>query len=73
MFIGRERELESLKEFYDKDGIGMTVIYGRRCIGKSTIAEQFAKNEFKLYILNDFAHTSKEILLQKWTMNHPNL
>ena len=25
MFIGRERELASLKEFYDKDGIGMTV------------------------------------------------
>lgn len=24
MFIGRERELASLKEFYDKDGIGMT-------------------------------------------------
>ena len=34
MFIGRERELASLKEFYDKDGIGMTVIYGRRRIGK---------------------------------------
>ena len=29
MFIGRERELASLKEFYEKDGIGMTVIYGR--------------------------------------------
>ena len=28
MFIGREKELESLKEFYDKDGIGMMVIYG---------------------------------------------
>ena len=28
MFIGRERELASLKEFYDRDGIGMTVIYG---------------------------------------------
>ena len=37
MFIGRERELASLKEFYDKDGIGMTVIYGRRRIGKSTL------------------------------------
>lgn len=24
MFIGRERELASLKEFYEKDGIGMT-------------------------------------------------
>ena len=23
MFIGRERELASLKEFYEKDGIGM--------------------------------------------------
>ena len=37
MFIGRERELAYLKEFYDKDGIGMTVIYGRRRIGKSTL------------------------------------
>ena len=32
-----ERELAFLKEFYDKDGIGMTVIYGRRRIGKSTL------------------------------------
>lgn len=29
MFIGRERELASLKKFYEKDGTGMTVIYGR--------------------------------------------
>lgn len=39
MFIGRE--LASLKGFYDKDGIGMTVIYGRRRIGKSTLAMKF--------------------------------
>lgn len=37
MFIGRERELAFLKEFYDKDGIDMTVIYGRRRIGKPTL------------------------------------
>ena len=43
MFIGREKELESLKEFYDKDGIGMTVIYGRRRIGKSTLISEFIK------------------------------
>lgn len=36
-----ERELASLKGFYDKDGIGMTVIYGRRRIGKSTLAMKF--------------------------------
>ena len=34
MFIGRE--LAFLKDFYDKDGIGMTVIYGRGRIGKPT-------------------------------------
>ena len=46
MFIGRERELASLKEFYDKDGIGMTVIYGRRRIGKSTLIAEFVKQFF---------------------------
>lgn len=49
MFIGRERELASLKEFYDEDGIGMTVIYGRRRVGKSTLIAEFVKD--KNYIL----------------------
>ena len=38
------------------------LIKGARRIGKSAIAEEFAKNEFKSYILIDFAHTSKEII-----------
>ena len=29
MFIGRTRELNTLKQTYDKTGFGMTVIYGR--------------------------------------------
>ena len=44
MFVGREQELASLEEFYAKDGIGMTVIYGRRRIGKSTLITEFDKN-----------------------------
>lgn len=35
MFIARERELSYLNEFYKKNGVGITVIYGRRRIGKS--------------------------------------
>lgn len=50
MFIGRERELASLKEFYDKDGIGMTVIYGRRRIGKSTLIAEFVKDKKTIFI-----------------------
>ncbi len=38
------------------------LIRGARRVGKSTIAEEFAKNEFKSYIMIDFAHTSREIL-----------
>ena len=37
------------------------LIKGARRVGKSTITEEFAKNEFKSYILVDFAHTSKSI------------
>ena len=38
------------------------LIKGARRVGKSTIAEEFARREFKSYILIDFAHTSKEII-----------
>ena len=45
MFIGRERELQSLQEFYNKDGCSMMVIYGRRRIGKSTLITEFIKQK----------------------------
>lgn len=38
------------------------LLKGARRVGKSTIVEEFARNEFKSYILIDFAHTSKEII-----------
>ena len=41
MFVGRERELKALKDVYDKNGFGMTIIYGRRRVGKSTLIKKF--------------------------------
>ena len=41
MFIGRKNELKSLCELYETDGFGMSVIYGRRRIGKSTLINEF--------------------------------
>ncbi len=38
------------------------LIKGARRVGKSTIAEEFARKNFKSYILIDFAHTSKAII-----------
>ena len=49
MFIGRKRELKSLQNVYDKKGFGMTVIYGRRRIGKSTLIAEFIKNRKSIF------------------------
>lgn len=37
------------------------LVKGARRVGKSTIVEEFAKKEFKSYIMIDFAHVSKVI------------
>lgn len=53
------KELLEWKEKYaDKYSV---LLEGARRVGKSTIAEQFALNEYKSYILIDFSETSNEI------------
>ncbi|MCX4323831.1 MAG: ATP-binding protein [Lachnospiraceae bacterium] len=49
MFIGRDRELNTLQELYEKDGFGMSVIYGRRRIGKSTLIVEFLKDKKSIF------------------------
>lgn len=57
------------RKIYDKmlewkgesDGKTALLIEGARRIGKSTVAEEFAKREYESYILIDFAKASKEI------------
>lgn len=49
MFIGRDKELQSLQELYEKDGFGMSVIYGRRRIGKSTLIVEFVKDKKAIF------------------------
>ena len=45
----REKELEFLNEFYQKDGLSMTIIYGRRRIGKSTLISEFIKDKRTIF------------------------
>lgn len=51
-FIGRKRELESLKGLLQKKSASLVVIRGRRRIGKSRLAEEFASSFNKAYILS---------------------
>ena len=49
--------LEWKEKYADKYAV---LLEGARRVGKSTIAEQFAINEYKSYILIDFSKTSSE-------------
>ena len=49
MFIGREKELKALEAVYAKKGFGMTVIYGRRRIGKSYLINEFIKDKKAIF------------------------
>lgn len=43
-FIGRENELELLRD-WNKNSSKLTVIYGRRRVGKTRLVEEYTKNE----------------------------
>ena len=51
MFVGREHELSVLEETYNQSGFRMTVIYGRRRIGKSTLITEFIKDKKASYYI----------------------
>ena len=50
-----------LKWKNESNGKTAVLIEGARRIGKSTLVEQFAKNEYKSYILIDFANVDPEV------------
>ena len=51
--------LDWKNNYADKYGV---LLEGARRVGKSTIAEHFAKEEYKSYIMIDFSKASKEVL-----------
>lgn len=62
--------MEIKRKIYDKivewkqscNGTRALLIEGARRIGKSTVAEEIGKNEYKSYVLIDFNHVSSKIL-----------
>ena len=64
MFIAREKELTVLQETYTKPGFQMTVIYGRRRIGKSRLITEFIKDKRASYYVA--SKTRLEDNVRKW-------
>lgn len=63
MFIGRDNELKSLQELYDKDGLSMMIIYGRRRIGKSTLIAKFIEDKKAIFYTATKVGSEKNIEL----------
>ena len=68
MFVGRERELETLEKACASGSFEMIVVYGRRRVGKTTLLRQLAKGRRALFFtaqqqsdrdnLRDFCRTA---------------
>ncbi len=51
MFIGRERELNTLDNLYESNKFEFTVIYGRRRVGKTALINQFIWDKRAIYFM----------------------
>ena len=59
----KRKATEKLRNWKEKYSSKYAVLLqGARHVGKSTIAENFAKENYKSYILIDFSNVSKEII-----------
>ena len=65
MFIGRKNEFSVLEDTYKMPGFQMTVIYGRRRIGKSRLITEFIKGKKASYYVA--SKTSIEDNVKKWS------
>jgi len=50
-FIGRNKELEALGDFYNSGRFEMVTIYGRRRVGKTELIKEFLKDKKSVYFL----------------------
>lgn len=62
-FIGRKRELEVLNKLYKEDGFSLTILYGRRRIGKSTLLNKFIGSKKCIFYTCSKVGTSRNIEL----------
>ncbi|MBQ1695407.1 MAG: ATP-binding protein [Bacteroidales bacterium] len=61
MAFKRKLYNEMLRWKESRKGTSALLIKGARRVGKSTLAENFARKEYKSYILIDFSKTSKQV------------
>lgn len=60
MFIGRNKELNTLEEIYKKNSFNFVLLHGRRRIGKTSLLSEFSKKHIKNVIFFTAEKSSEE-------------
>lgn len=63
MFLGREKELHMLNQYYDWQAFVFGVIHGRRRVGKTTLLKESIKNRRSLYLVAQQANAKTNLAL----------
>lgn len=63
MFLGREKELKMLNEYYESNTFEFGVIHGRRRVGKTTLLKESIKGRKSLYLLAQQANAKTNLEL----------
>lgn len=61
MFLGREKELKMLSNYYDSSTFEFGVIHGRRRVGKTTLLKESIKGRKSLYLLAQQANAKTNL------------
>ncbi len=61
MFLGREKELKMLSDYYSSDKFEFGVIHGRRRVGKTTLLKESIKGKRSLYLLAQQANAKTNL------------
>ena len=71
MFIGRQKELETLNKQYEKDEFSFIPVYGRRRVGKTQLIEEFIRDKKSIFFtaVNKGTYKSNLELLSKAIFN----
>ena len=61
MFIERKKELKKLNTLYDSGKFQLTILYGKRNTGKTTLIKEFCKNKKVIYLAGKCADESVQL------------
>ncbi|MFA7561283.1 MAG: ATP-binding protein [Candidatus Izemoplasmatales bacterium] len=61
MFLGREKELKMLSDYYNSSTFEFGVIHGRRRVGKTTLLKESIKDRKSLYLLAQQANAKTNL------------